>query len=81
MGAAHDDDISLGSEDSEYDSSDEDDDDEDNGEKEREGNGVEAQVEQKNDAGDGANAIDEQRGGDEESRDGSKGTAVNNDDQ
>ena len=79
--AVDDDDISLGSEDSEYDSSDEDDDDEDNGEEEREGNGVEAQVQQENDAGDGANAIDEQRGGDEESRDGSKGTAVNNDDQ
>ena len=71
----------LGSEDSEYDSSDEDDDDEDNGEEEREGNCVEAQVEQENDAGDGANAIDEQRGGDEESRDGSMGTVVNNDGQ
>ena len=53
MDAADDDDISLGSEDSEYDSSDQDGDDEDTGEEEREGNGVEAQVEQKNDAGDG----------------------------
>ena len=43
--AADDDDISLGSEDSEYDSSDQDGDDEDTGEEEREGNGVEAQVE------------------------------------
>ena len=43
--AADDDDISLGSEDSEYDSSDQDDDDEDTGKEEREGNGVEAQVE------------------------------------
>jgi len=80
-GATDDDDIFLGSEDSEYNSSDEDDDDEDNGEEEREGNGVEAQVEQENDAGDGGNAIDEERGGDEESRDGSMGTADNNDDQ
>ena len=59
MDAADDDDISLGSEDSEYDSSDEDDDGEDTGVEEREGNGVEAQVEQENDAGDGANAIDD----------------------
>jgi len=79
--AADDDDISLGSEDSEYDSSDQDDDDEDTREEEREGNGVEAQVEQENDAGDGANTIDEERGGDDESRDGPMGTAVNNDDQ
>ena len=71
----------LGSEDSEYDSSDEDDDDEDNGEEEWEGNGVEAQVGQENDAGDGANTIDEEKSGDDESRDGSMGTAVNNDDQ
>ena len=62
-------------------SSDEDDDGEDTGVEEREGNGVEAQVEQENDAGDGANTIDEKRGGDDESRDGSMGTAVNNDDQ
>ena len=81
LGAAHYDDISLGSEDSEYDSSEEGDDDEDTGEEEREDNGVEAQVEQKNDAVDGGNAIDEERGGDEESRDGSMGTADNNDDQ
>ena len=79
--ADDDDDISLGSEDSEYNSSDQDDDDEDTGEEEREGNVVEAQVEQENDAGDGANTIDEERGGDDESRDGSMGTAVNNDDQ
>jgi len=81
MDAADDDDISLGSEDSEYDSSDEDDGGEDTGVEEREGNGVEAQVEQENDAGDGANTIDEERGGDDESRDGPMGTAVNNADQ
>jgi hypothetical protein len=80
MDGADDDDISLGSEDSEYDSSDQDDDDEDTGEEEWEDNGVEAQVEQENDAGDGANTIDEERGGDDESRDVSMGTAVNNDD-
>ena len=62
-------------------SSDEDDDGEDTGVEEREGNGVEAQVEQKNDAVDGGNTIDEERGGDDESRDGSMGTAINNDDQ
>ena len=59
MDAADDDDISLGTEDSEYDNSDEDDDGEDTGVEEREGNGVEAQVEQENDAGDGANTIDD----------------------
>ena len=59
MDAADDDDISLGSEDSEYDSSDEDDDGEYTGVEEREGNGVEAQLEQENDADDGDNAIDD----------------------
>ena len=78
QGAGEDDDIFLGSEDNEFDSSDDDDDDEDTGEEEPEGNARVPQVEQENDDGDGSNASDEKKSGNEEYRDRSMGRAVNN---
>ena len=78
---ARDDDISLGSEDNKYDSSDDDDDDEDTGEEGPEGNAGVPQVKQENDDGDGSNATDEEISGDKECRDGSMGQAISNADE
>ena len=77
-GVGEDDDISLGSEDNEYNSTDEDDDDEGTGEEEPEGNASVPQVEQENDDDDGSSPSHEEISGDEECRDGAMGRAVNN---
>ena len=77
-GAGEDDDVSLGSEDNEYNSSDDEDDDEATGEEEPEGNARAPQAEQENDDGDGSSPSHEEISGDEECRDGAMGRAVNN---
>ena len=77
-GAGEDDDVSLGSEDNEYDSSDDEDDDEGTGEEEPEGNARAPQAEQENDDGDGSSPSHEEISGDEECRDGAMSRAVNN---
>ena len=77
---ADDDNISLGSEDNEYDNSDDDDDDEEIEEEELECNDVGTRVEQQNDDGDGDETTDEGRGTDEDCRHGSMRTAGGNDD-